>query len=427
MNDLDAVAGYMRVAAMSIFIYDWIITLPMELNLCASTSEVILAPEHLLHHAHPRSSLSPPSLSHPLRAYSVRQYLALIALLTNLVGFFSHFFVEDPHGTDIPCHHFASVMPIMQCLAAWASHAVFVFRTVAICNNERLIMVIFAFLAVVVAGVELFSMLWSYKFDVGPTGNCILKYDERSKISYMYYLAGTLFDGAVITVTYHSLAVIRGSSLFEFLWNSSAVYFCVTTVVNINNMVFYAVFSNNHETMLCAMGIAITSMMSARVILHTQERARQRRSSRHMRQLPSVDRRTPSPLTPAFASAPPPSPSPPPSPVPVIDIRRQSGTQVTEEEPQPTRQMTCESTYANSLYLPQMDGLYRMSNSSRTTFVDHDPKHDSDIGVLEPVHIRPSTEKRPSLRDVSLDWRPPSSAPIIIPGTTPPKGILHDI
>ena len=145
-------------------------------------------------------------------------------------------------------------------------------------------MVIFTFLAVVVAGVELFSMLWSYKFDVGPTGNCILKYDERSKISYMYYLvrtsvqcllflcdsypfvqAGTLFDGAVITVTYHSLAVIRGSSLFEFLWNSSAVYFCVTTVVNINNMVFYAVFSNNHETMLCAMGIAITSMMSARV------------------------------------------------------------------------------------------------------------------------------------------------------------------
>ncbi|KAL1746067.1 hypothetical protein HDZ31DRAFT_81474 [Schizophyllum fasciatum] len=371
MSAWDDAAGYMRVAAMSIFIYDWIITLPGELNILC---------------------LIEPS----------QQYLALVALVTNLIGFFSRFFVQDPHGTDVPCRHFASVMPIMQCLAAWASHAVFVVRTVAICNNERLILITFTLLAIVVSGVELFSLLWSYKFDVGPEGNCILRYDERSKISYVYYLAATLFDFAVLAVTYHALAVVRGSGLFDFLWHSSVAYFCVTAVVNVNNMIFYVVFSNNHETMLCAMGIAITGMMSARVILETQERARLRKGSRHMRQLPSVDRRTP--------------------PLPVIDIRRQSDSPDSEESlqrPQPPRQMTCESTYANSLYLPQVSGLYRMS--SRSTANEQAAKHDSGIGVLEPAHIRPSMEKTPTIRDASHEsWRPPASAAVIVPSSAVP-------
>ena len=33
--DLEMVLNLLYQAAMSIFIYDWIITLPMELNLCA--------------------------------------------------------------------------------------------------------------------------------------------------------------------------------------------------------------------------------------------------------------------------------------------------------------------------------------------------------------------------------------------------------
>ena len=73
-------------------------------------------------------------------------------------------------------------------------------------------MVIFTFLAVVVAGVELFSMLWSYKFDVGPTGNCILKYDERSKISYMYYLVRSPVRSASFSVTHTHLSRLGHSS-----------------------------------------------------------------------------------------------------------------------------------------------------------------------------------------------------------------------
>ena len=57
------------------------------------------------------------------------QYLGLIALVTNFIGFFAHFFVELPKNASYDaCRSYFRVMPIMQCFASWASHAVFVVR-----------------------------------------------------------------------------------------------------------------------------------------------------------------------------------------------------------------------------------------------------------------------------------------------------------
>lgn len=57
------------------------------------------------------------------------QYLGLIALVTNFIGFFAHFFVELPKNAPYDaCRSYFRVMPIMQCFASWASHAVFVVR-----------------------------------------------------------------------------------------------------------------------------------------------------------------------------------------------------------------------------------------------------------------------------------------------------------
>lgn len=58
----------------------------------------------------------------------------------------------------------------------------------------------------------------------------------------------------------------QGSYEFnDILWNSSLLYFCLTTFFNILNLAFWAGYHNSNATVLGPMGIAITSMMSARV------------------------------------------------------------------------------------------------------------------------------------------------------------------
>jgi len=86
------------------------------------------------------------------------------------------------------------------------------------------------------------------------------------------FQVSTLFDFLVVVLTYRSLSLEhfqgrghKSSSFTGVLWSSSLVYFLITTVFNIANVVLYGVFSNSNATILGPMGIAITSMMSSRV------------------------------------------------------------------------------------------------------------------------------------------------------------------
>lgn len=80
-------------------------------------------------------------------------------------------------------------MPITQCLASWASHAVFVVRTLAICNNGLRHAVSLSALAIIVSGLELFAQLYSFrKFKAGSSGNCLIQYSDDVNISWVYYM-----------------------------------------------------------------------------------------------------------------------------------------------------------------------------------------------------------------------------------------------
>ncbi|KAL1748249.1 hypothetical protein HDZ31DRAFT_60444 [Schizophyllum fasciatum] len=260
MSPWNDATKFMRIAALAIFVYDWALTLPSEIRMYRRQRSIV-------------------RMSTACIMLILVRYLGLIALVTNFIGFFAHFFVELPKNAPYDaCRSYFRVMPIMQCFASWASHAVFVVRTVAICDLKRPATIGLSVLAVVVSGVEIFAQLYSfYKFDVGSSGNCLLQYSDDHNLSYLYYLASTIFDVVVVVLTYRGLAVKHFSrnqsndgsapAFNDVLWNSSILYFFVTTFFNILNLVFYAYYGNSNATVLGAMGIAFTSMMSARVIL----------------------------------------------------------------------------------------------------------------------------------------------------------------
>ncbi|KAL1741730.1 hypothetical protein HDZ31DRAFT_44783 [Schizophyllum fasciatum] len=282
MTQWNDATKYMRIAAVCFFVYDWALTLPAEIRL------------------YRRHGIARPSIACILLI--LVRYLGAIALTFNILGFFGHFF-DDIKG-DV-CRGYYRVMPITQCLASWASHVVFVLRTCAILSHGRAHVVFLSTLAVVVCAAELIAQLWSFsRFLVGSSGNCLIQYSKERNISYVYYLvrpkiaaqgiqtdltplqASCIFDVAVLALTYRGLALRHaqetqleaGRSFHAVLWHSSLVYFVVTTFVNLLNLGFYAAFNNSNATVLGPMGIAMTSMMSARVILNLHDYAQERRA-----------------------------------------------------------------------------------------------------------------------------------------------------
>lgn len=357
MGNWDDAAGYMRVAAFAIFVYDWLLTLPAEIRMYRR-----------------QESRLRPSVACILLV--LVRYLGLAALITNLIGFFAQLFINVPRQ----CQYLSLIMPVMQCFAVWASHVVFVARTVGICNNDKTVSIVFTLLATTISGVELFAQLHSRKSDMGSSGNCVLHYDAEDNISYVYYLAAALFDLAVVVITCSTLRGAGGGGPTGFmnrLWNSSIVYFCVTTVFNIVNMVFYAMFNNSGETVFCAMGIAVTSIASTRVILDAQGHIYPTQNgTRHMSQLSSGDRSTPTP-----------------PPIAVIDICPRLS--LPPQSLMAERRDTFVSTYAESL-LPEMSlGENRMSSQSR--FIGS-AKHDSAIGTFHSIDLETEPPMSPSIR-----------------------------
>lgn len=80
-------------------------------------------------------------------------------------------------------------MLVTQCFASWASHAVFVVRTIAISNKDKITTIGLVTLAVITSGLEIFSQLFSFfKFKTGSSGNCLIQFSDDRNISWLYYL-----------------------------------------------------------------------------------------------------------------------------------------------------------------------------------------------------------------------------------------------
>lgn len=111
------------------------------------------------------------------------QYIGLAAICLNLFGFFGHNFTQES------CERYYHVMPIVQCVASWASHIIFVVRTSAIWNKERLPTVSLSLLAFIVSAVEIFAQLFAFrKFKAGSSGNCLIQYSKKVNIGWVYYM-----------------------------------------------------------------------------------------------------------------------------------------------------------------------------------------------------------------------------------------------
>jgi len=127
-----------------------------------------------------------------------------VALISNLVAFFGIFWTESA------CNRYFRVILVFQCLALWASHVLFVDRTITICagksgKKDRTLLLSLAALATLAAALELFAQLFSFRHSfVTETDGCELVFDKATNIAWLYYTV-SVFSSPSFCHTHHAL------------------------------------------------------------------------------------------------------------------------------------------------------------------------------------------------------------------------------
>ncbi|KAG6841190.1 hypothetical protein C0991_000987 [Blastosporella zonata] len=112
---------------------------------------------------------------------------------------------------------------------------------------------------------------------LGVTGNCISDLSKGST-SWIQYLV--VFDLVILGLTIDrlfrgtQLRLVSRSDFTKVFWESQVIYFVAVTAINILNLIFFVKYNKSSEsTMFATLGMAITAIFSARVILDLHEAA----------------------------------------------------------------------------------------------------------------------------------------------------------
>ncbi|KAG6918168.1 hypothetical protein DXG01_016153 [Tephrocybe rancida] len=179
-------------------------------------------------------------------------------------------------------------------LAAVASHAVFIFRTYAICGRSRVVLYCLLVVGGLLSVAEIVSpVVVPRNSKLGATGNCIsdlskvrafslTTLDKLKIVNFSGFdeldSVPVVFDLIILGLTIDRLfrgthmKLVSRSEFTKIFWESQIMYFVAVTAVNIVNLIFFIKYNKSSEsTMFATLGMAITAIFSAHVILDLHE------------------------------------------------------------------------------------------------------------------------------------------------------------
>ncbi|KAF8321354.1 hypothetical protein DL93DRAFT_2073226 [Clavulina sp. PMI_390] len=241
----DATA-YLRIASLSIALYDFMMTIPGEFRLYASQ----------------------PSLKKMSRAcvlFILVRYISVAALVTSNVGFFGSNFSASA------CSHFYLVAPILKVFAVLVSQAIVSVRTYAISRKEPWVLYFLSALFVACMVPEFLGNAWERIAVQNSSHNCTSG-NGKVKVAWLHYLAAMIYDVATmaISTTYlvlQSTDMGLMSGLSRLMLKEGMVFFILLTGVNLLNLVLFRVGSLAAQSSAASLGQAVTMIMSQHIIL----------------------------------------------------------------------------------------------------------------------------------------------------------------
>ncbi|KAI9455411.1 hypothetical protein F5148DRAFT_392693 [Russula earlei] len=247
------VAGNIRVAAVAIAAYDYLITLPAEYRLYKSSSR--------------RSML-------PLILFVLIRYFSIVAIAISTTNFFDHNFSPET------CVRYSYVGPIIKVIQIMISQAILGIRAYQIAMGRTWVGGVLLSTYIIITVVQWFTVLYN-RIAVMVDGDCLTaNSDPRNIISaWTFYLAAMLFDCLALSISIFYLLKWRAdalpkstaSRLVKLMLYDRLGYLVALTAANMMNIFLFRAGNLTTEKTGACLGIAMTWIMSQRILLHPLE------------------------------------------------------------------------------------------------------------------------------------------------------------
>ncbi|KAG2153922.1 hypothetical protein DEU56DRAFT_429060 [Suillus clintonianus] len=246
---------YMRVAAISIAFYDYVITLPAEWRFYRSQSSFF-------------------HISLACALFILIRYFSILAIVLSNYGYFSTAF------TLRTCRQYYLVAPVFKAVQTMISQVILGVRTFNIARRDRRIGIALLLLYLFSIAAEWFSDLF-HRIPVMVDGNCTSANAGKILSTWFYYLAVMIYDIVMVTVsTMHLLRYNPLSSrverLIRVLIYDGIGYFVVLSAANVLNLILYHTTNIETQSAGASIGYAVTWIMSQRILINIREPSTQR-------------------------------------------------------------------------------------------------------------------------------------------------------
>lgn len=241
---------YLRIASISIALYDYVITLPAEWRFYRSQSSIF-------------------QLSLACILFILIRYVSIAVMLVSNYGAFATSFTQET------CQHYYIVAPTFKVLQTMVSQVIIGVRTWNIARRNRRVGITVALLFFTSITLEWFTNMFD-RIPVVVDGNCSPGNVGKTLSAWLYYIAAMMYDLVILAIsTTHLLQYDILSSRLErvvrVLIYDGIGYLIVLTGSNILNIVLYHESDVQTQSAGASIGYAVTWIMSQRILIHLRE------------------------------------------------------------------------------------------------------------------------------------------------------------
>jgi hypothetical protein len=241
---------YLRIASISIALYDYIITLPAEWRFYRSQSSIF-------------------NLSIACILFILIRYVSIIVMLVSNYGNFATNFTQET------CQHYYMMAPIFKVIQTMVSQVILGVRTWNIARRNRRIGMVLVSLFFTSITLDWFTNMFA-RIPVVVDGNCTPGNSGKTLSAWLYYVIAMMYDLVILTIsTTHLLQYDILSSRLErvvkVLMYDGIGYLVVLTGSNILNIVLYRESNVQTQSAGASIGYAVTWIMSQRILIHLRE------------------------------------------------------------------------------------------------------------------------------------------------------------
>lgn len=248
--DNQATEKYLRIASISVALYDYIITLPAEWRFYRNQSSFF-------------------RLRLACILFILIRYGSIIVMILSNYGVFSTSFTQES------CKHYYMVAPVFKVVQTMISQVILGVRTFNIARRDRRIGIALVVLYFVSVSLEWFTNMFD-RIPVVVSGNCTPGNPGKILSAWLYYTVAMSYDLAVLTIStvyllrYNPLSG-RLERLVRVLIYDGIGYFVVLTGSNIFNIVLYHTSDIETQAAGASIGFAVIWIMSQRILIHLRE------------------------------------------------------------------------------------------------------------------------------------------------------------